>query len=98
MLEVTEQTKDASSKKSNFKLKPQYLGWFDPYFYLSPESQSQIMEAISNMKAERNQLDEVIGDVLANYPYKTEVNQVIREALAQSSIISYLSEILVLWA
>ena len=82
LLEVTEQTKDASSKKSVFKLKQQYLSWFDPYFYLSPESQSQIMESVSNMKAERSQFNEVIGDVQGNYQYKTDVNQVIRQALA----------------
>ena len=37
LIEVTEQIKEAN-KSVVFKLKEEYLKWFDPYFYLIPEN------------------------------------------------------------
>lgn len=48
VLEVADCSKDSTGKIS-FKIKEDYLQWFDPYFYLNPESQAKILEVTSSL-------------------------------------------------
>lgn len=78
LLAVTTQSKDASGKKVIFKLKEeQYLSWFEPYFYLIPESQPKVHEVLQGVYQDKKLVNEILGDYTGSYSYHTHVNSLI---------------------
>ena len=77
---------NTKGSKVQFKLnEEQYLNWFDPYYYLLPESLSKVQEVIKSVYQEKKMLNEVLGDYAGNYQYSTPIPSLVAEGLASSS-------------
>lgn len=84
LLAVATEQRAAGSAKVTFKLKEEaYLSWFEPYFYLQPESQVKVHEVFQQgTLKEKKLVNEVLGDYQGTYGFTGGVNKVIKEALA----------------
>eukprot|EP00347_Sterkiella_histriomuscorum_P017752 403348132 len=96
LLEVAEPLKD-KSKLALFKLKDQYLNQFEPYYYMNPESIAKVTESVQNMQNEKQKQNDILGDYQGNYTFSTDINNLVRDALTQSTFATYLKEFLVIW-
>lgn len=76
LLAVTTQHRDGAGGKVQFRLKEdQYLQWFEPYYYLIPETQAKQQEVLqSSIFSEKKLINEVLGDYTGAYKYTTGVN------------------------
>lgn len=54
-----------------FKLKDEYIGYLDPFYYLSPESQSAIFQQYEQCFKSKPEVNDIIGDMQGHYQMKT---------------------------
>lgn len=91
------QSEGGQKGRLKFSLKDQYYSWFNPYYVLDPDSASEMHEALQQLQHGKNRLNVIIGDYQGNYQYLTPVNRLIEEAVGQSTVLSLVREILLLW-
>lgn len=72
LFNVSTQSRDIRGQ-TTFKLKQEYLVWFDPMLYYNPEDHSEIYKSYEYFKKDKR-LNIVLGDYQNNYTYTTEVN------------------------
>lgn len=72
--------------QTTFKLKEEYLSWFDATIFYNPECHSDIYKTYEYFKKDKR-LNIVVGDYNDNYKYATNVNQTIMKNLAKSHLV-----------
>jgi hypothetical protein len=65
LFNVSTQSRDISGQIT-FRLKENYLSWFDPYLYYNPEDHSQVYKMYEYLKKEKS-LNIILGDYKENY-------------------------------
>ena len=100
LLAVATESRTLGSTKVSFKLKEEaYLSWFEPYYYLQPESQVKVHEVFQQGSLKEKKLvNEILGDYQGTYSYTGGVNKAVREAIAQSpALAKIVLSVLSLW-
>ncbi|CDW74007.1 zinc finger family protein [Stylonychia lemnae] len=95
LLEVADQQREGP-QKSLFKLKEQYYQQLEPYYQLQHEPQQKLLESIKSIQ--NVQFNEILGDFNEEYKFGTEFNHIVQEAIGQSVLITYVRDIIIIWA
>lgn len=80
-----------------FKLKEQYMNWFDPFYFLAPEKQSAIYVSFQQYWQKDSDLNDIVGDYKGNYKYVTGINHQLCENMARSKIVKIITPLLSAW-
>ena len=95
LFKVSVQNRDIRGQ-TTFKLKEEYVCWFEPMLYYHPEAHSEIFKVYEHHKKEKR-MNIVLGDYQDNYKYATNVNETIMKNLAKSSMVKIVISLLNHW-
>ena len=89
LFEISDQSRDKSNQIT-FKLKDQFIPWFEPFFQsginTSQESFQMFDQHYKNKVADKG-VNDIVGDYLDNYEFATGLNFALAENLARSKIL-----------
>lgn len=100
LFEISEQSRGKGNQVT-FKLKDEYFTWFDPFYFVQPDKQSQIQmmydqHGLKDKMAEKG-VNDIVGDYMLNYRYATGLNDLIVENLARSQVVLIVTPLLAAW-
>ena len=78
LFEISDQSRDANNQVT-FKVKEQYIKWFDPFQYVLPDQHSQCYQMYDEHRLKDKYIDEglndIVGDYMCNYKFTSSLNQ-----------------------
>ena len=81
-----------------FKLKDEYVGWLDPFYYLNPELQSAIYQQYEQKYKGNEKVNDILGDLNGCYKYHTFFKTHIGFSLAtHSDFVKIVTTLLNIW-